>query len=113
MIIKLRGKSEITIPESIVRELNLHEGDQLDIRMIDESINISPAVVSPQYTMECIVSKVSDAKQGYAAGEEISADGLDRELAHLELVHELQRGLEDVEAGRVISVDECFSRFKR
>ena len=42
MIIELRGKSQITIPKSIVKELDLREGDQLDIRIVDGTIQISP-----------------------------------------------------------------------
>ncbi len=63
--------------------------------------------------LKTLASEVSDAKQKYTTGEELSFDGLDRELARLELMHELQKGLQDIESGRVVSVDECFSRLKR
>ena len=50
MIIDLRKKSQVTIPKEIVTELNLQEGDHLDISVKDGAIVIEPvAVYSKSY----------------------------------------------------------------
>lgn len=46
-IIELRQKSQITIPKGIVKELNMNEGDRLEIYVEDGEIRIVPVVVYP------------------------------------------------------------------
>ena len=46
-IAELRAKSQITIPKSIVRKLNLNEGDKLEIYEQDGEIRIVPVAVCP------------------------------------------------------------------
>lgn len=50
MIIDLRKKSQITIPKEIVDELNLQEGDHLEVSVKEGAIIIEPvAVYSKSY----------------------------------------------------------------
>lgn len=63
MIIDLRKKSQVTIPKEIVTELNLQEGDHLDISVEDGAIIIEPvAVYSKSYIqkLEETVMKINE-----------------------------------------------------
>jgi len=71
MIIELRKKSQITIPKEIVNELNLNEGDHLEISVRDGAINIEPvAVYSKSYVekLEKSVMMIQEEPAKYDAG---------------------------------------------
>lgn len=48
MIIELRKKSQITLPKEIVKQLNLQEGDKLEISIENGYIKLEPVVVYPK-----------------------------------------------------------------
>jgi len=71
MIIELRKKSQVTIPKEIVTELNLHEGDHLDISVKDGVIVIeSVAVYSKSYIkkLEDTVMRINEESPIYNVG---------------------------------------------
>ena len=71
MIIELRKKSQVTIPKDIVTELNLLEGDYLDISIKDGAIIIEPvAVYSKSYIhkLEETVMRISEEPSKYSVG---------------------------------------------
>lgn len=71
MIIELRKKSQVTIPKDIVTELNLQEGDHLDISVIDGLIKIEPvAVYSKAYIrkLEKTVMRINEEPSKYNVG---------------------------------------------
>ncbi len=71
MIIELRKKSQITIPKDIVTELNLLEGDHLDISIKDGAILIEPvAVYSKSYIqkLESTVMRINEEPSKYNVG---------------------------------------------
>lgn len=71
MIIELRKKSQVTIPKEIVNELNLNEGDHLDISIKDGVIIIEPvAVYSKSYIkkLEDTVMRISEEPIEYNVG---------------------------------------------
>jgi len=71
MIIELRKKSQVTIPKEIVNELNLQEGDHLDISIKDGAIIIEPvAVYSKSYIqkLESTVMRVNEESLKYNVG---------------------------------------------
>ena len=71
MIIELRKKSQVTIPKEIVNELNLNEGDHLDISVKDGVIIIEPAAVySKSYIkkLEDTVMRISEEPIEYNVG---------------------------------------------
>ena len=71
MIIELRKKSQVTIPKEIVNELNLNEGDHLDISVKDGVIIIEPvAVYSKSYIkkLEDTVMRISEEPIKYNVG---------------------------------------------
>ncbi|MFW5794197.1 MAG: AbrB/MazE/SpoVT family DNA-binding domain-containing protein [Bacillota bacterium] len=71
MIIELRKKSQVTIPKDIVNELNLLEGDHLDISVKDGVIIIEPvAVYSKSYVdkLEETVMRINEEPSKYNVG---------------------------------------------
>lgn len=77
MIIELRKKSQVTIPKDIVNQLNLYEGDHLDISVKDGVIIIEPvAVYSKSYIkrLEDTVMRISEEPIEYNVGPFKSAE---------------------------------------
>lgn len=71
MIIDLRKKSQVTIPKEIVNELDLNEGDHLDISVKDGVIIIEPvAVYSKSYIkkLEDTVMRINEEPIDYNVG---------------------------------------------
>ncbi len=71
MIIDLRKKSQITIPKEIVEELNLQEGDHLEISVKNGSIIIEPvAIYSKSYIkkLEDTVMRLNEERIKYNVG---------------------------------------------
>lgn len=63
MVIELRKKSQITIPKEIINELELKEGDHLDLTVKDGMIIIEPvALYSKPYIekLENIVKRINE-----------------------------------------------------
>lgn len=71
MIVELRKKSQVTIPKDVVKELNLQEGDHLDITVKDGVILIEPvAIYSKSYIrkLEDTVMRINDDSSKYNVG---------------------------------------------
>ena len=71
MIIELRKKSQVTIPKEVVDELNLQEGDHLDVSVKDGVIVIEPvAVYSKAYIekLEKTVLRLNEDTSEYKIG---------------------------------------------
>jgi AbrB family looped-hinge helix DNA binding protein len=71
MIIDLRKKSQITIPKEIVAELNLQEGDHLEVSVKGGAIIIEPvAVYSKSYIrkLEDTVMRLNEENIKYNGG---------------------------------------------
>lgn len=71
MIIELRKKSQVTIPKEIVDELNLQEGDHLEVSVKDGAVIIEPvAVYSKSYIkkLEDTVMRLNEEPTTYNVG---------------------------------------------
>lgn len=71
MIIELRRKSQITIPKEIINELNLIEGDHLEINVVNGVIHIQPvAIYSKAYVekLEQSVMMINEDVSKYSEG---------------------------------------------
>jgi AbrB family looped-hinge helix DNA binding protein len=71
MIIELRKKSQVTIPKELVNQLNLQEGDNLDISIKDGVIIIEPvAVYAKSYIqkLEDTVMRINEEPSKYNVG---------------------------------------------
>lgn len=87
MIIDLRKKSQITIPKEIVDELNLQEGDHLEISVTKGTIIIEPvAVYSKSYIkkLEDTVMRLNEAPIEYNVGPFKSVEDAIRYLEKLD-----------------------------
>lgn len=77
MIIELRKKSQITIPKAIIDELDLKEGDHLDVTVKNGVIQIEPvAVYSQSYVkkLEASVMRINEEPAEYNVGPFKSVD---------------------------------------
>jgi len=45
MITKLRGRSQITLPNEILKKMKLNEGDTLEITVEDDRIIVKPVMI--------------------------------------------------------------------
>lgn len=45
MVIKLRGRSQITLPAEIVKKLNIKTGDNLEVTLNGDRIVVTPVLV--------------------------------------------------------------------
>ncbi len=45
MVIKLRGRSQITLPAEIVKKLNIRTGDNLEVTLDGDRIIVTPVLV--------------------------------------------------------------------
>lgn len=63
MIIESRKKSQITLPKEVVKELNLVEGDKLDITIADGKIFLEPVAVYPKEYILKIEEEISALKE--------------------------------------------------
>lgn len=45
MVIKLRGRSQITLPAEIVKKLNIKTGDNLEVTLDGDRIIVTPVLV--------------------------------------------------------------------
>ena len=67
-MIEIRGRSQITIPAEIVKELGIKEGDQFDVIEKDGGIFLCPVVVYPKKEMERIAKLVKESEAEYKDG---------------------------------------------
>jgi AbrB family looped-hinge helix DNA binding protein len=71
MIIDLRKKSQITIPKVIVDELNIQEGDHLEVFVRDGAIIIEPVAVYSKFyikKLEDTVMRLNEEPTEYNVG---------------------------------------------
>jgi antitoxin MazE len=45
MITKLRGRSQITLPNEVIKKMHLNPGDNLDITIEDDKIIVKPVLI--------------------------------------------------------------------
>lgn len=71
MIAELRKKSQITIPKEIISELNLQEGDHLEVSIREGVICLEPvAIYSKAYVekLENTVMMINEKPKDYTEG---------------------------------------------
>ena len=67
--IKMRSKSQITIPSEIVSELNLSEGDNFEVRVKNGTIFLIPVAVYPKSYVSALEQAAFDTSEAYKRGE--------------------------------------------
>ncbi|MFA7076548.1 MAG: AbrB/MazE/SpoVT family DNA-binding domain-containing protein [Candidatus Izemoplasmatales bacterium] len=71
MIVEFRKKSQITIPREIISELNLQEGDHLEVSIREGVICLEPvAIYSKSYVekLENTVMMINEKQKDYTEG---------------------------------------------
>ena len=86
MIIELREKSQITIPQDIITRLGLTEGDKLEITESSGIISIVPVAVYSEGYVEALKNEVSDIKGKIESGEQLVFDSVDEMTEELEAI---------------------------
>ena len=69
MLIELRKKSQITVPKSIIKKLNLKEGDKLEIVEKDGGIFLVPVAVYPKEYINDLKEEISYIKEKLEKGD--------------------------------------------
>lgn len=84
MITELRAKSQITLPKTIVVNLGLSEGDQLDIFEKDGMICIMPVSVYPKKYLDELRNEVNAMKENIKYGNQPVFDNIDALIEKLD-----------------------------
>ncbi len=78
MLIEMRGRSQITIPSEIVRNLDIKEGDQFEVVEKDGGIFLCPVVIYPKKEMIRIARLIKETDAEYKTGELKAYDDIDK-----------------------------------
>lgn len=78
VLIEMRGRSQITIPAEIVKNLGIKEGDQFDVVEKDGGIFLCPVVVYPKKEMIRIAKLIKETDAEYKNGELKAYDDVDK-----------------------------------
>lgn len=89
MVIKLRERSQITLPVEIVKKLNIKTGDSLEVKLEDNRIVVTPVLVIDRSQAWFWSKEWQDMER--EAEEDIKAD----RLSHAKDVDDLVKQLEN------------------
>ncbi len=78
MLIEMRGRSQITIPSEIVKNLGIKEGDKFDLIVKDGGIFLYPVVIYPKKEMVRIAKLIKETEAEYKNGELKIYDDVDK-----------------------------------
>ena len=84
MLAELRTKSQITLPKSIVTDLGLSEGDQLEVYEKNGTIYMTPVTVYPKSTISELQKEIAKMKTDIENGKQPVFDNLDSLFEALE-----------------------------
>lgn len=84
MYAELRSRSQITIPKTVIKELNIKEGDKFEIETIDGEIRLIPIVVYPKKYVEELENEVKKVKEQIANGKARVYNTTEELFAHLD-----------------------------
>ena len=63
MLIELRARSQITLPNEIIKRLGINEGDKFEVMERDGGVFLCPVVVYPKAKLEQIAQVIKDHKE--------------------------------------------------
>ena len=67
MLIEMRARSQITLPNEIIRNLGLSEGDKFEVEERDGGVFLCPVVVYPKSKLEQLAKIIKDHEKNPSA----------------------------------------------
>ena len=78
MLIEMRARSQITLPNEVIKSLGISEGDKFEVMERDGGIFLCPVVVYPKAKLEQIAKIIKDHElnpsSAFASVEELFKD---------------------------------------
>ena len=74
MLVEMRARSQITLPNEIVKSLGISEGDKFEAVERDGGVFLCPVVVYPKAKLEQIVKIIKDHEKNPSAAYESVED---------------------------------------
>jgi len=78
MLIEMRGRSQITIPSEIVKNLGIREGDKFEIVEKEGGIFLCPVIIYPKNEMVRIAKLIKETEKEYQSGDLKAYDDVDK-----------------------------------
>jgi AbrB family looped-hinge helix DNA binding protein len=79
MLIEMRARSQITLPNEIIKKLGIHEGDKFEVMERDGGVFLCPVVVYPKAKLERIAKIIKEHEKSPKAAYE-SVEDMFKEL---------------------------------
>ncbi len=79
-LIRVKGKSQITLPAPLLRKFELSEGDFLEATSTEEGILLTPKLVIDRSILENLKSGLADLRAGKTLGPFKNAAELNRAI---------------------------------
>ena len=67
MLIEMRARSQITLPNEIIKNLGISEGDKFEVMERDGGVFLCPVVVYPKAKLEQIAKIIKDHEKNPSA----------------------------------------------
>jgi len=67
MLIEMRARSQVTLPNGIIKNLGINEGDKFEVFERDGGIFLCPVVVYPKVKLEKIAKIIKDHEKNPSA----------------------------------------------
>ena len=84
MVVALRAKSQITMPNNIVKSMGLKEGDEFEVVAKDGGILLVPVVTYPKAYVEKLKKEVARAEKDLEDGKLPVFETVDEMMDYLE-----------------------------
>ena len=67
MLVEMRARSQITLPNEIIKKLGISEGDKFEVAERDGGVFLCPVVVYPKARLEQIAKIIKDHEKNPSA----------------------------------------------
>lgn len=85
MVVKIRAKSQLTLPNKIIKNLGISEGDEYEIVERDDgSILLVPVVTYPKAYVDNLEKEAKKIKSGLGSGKQPVFSSVDEMLKYME-----------------------------
>lgn len=83
MLAELKGKSQLTIPKPIIKELGLERGDTFDVVVEAGNVILVPVVVYPKAKAAKLEALAAEARTEASSGADVVYDDVEDLIANL------------------------------